>query len=340
MQKENKVEKSFEKVDNLIDLFGEKVSLDTPVEKEEIIRFEDEQGKEDKKEDDDADVLEDFKEEEEEDDGGYDDSIVNILKEKGYVSDEELEEIKDVKDPLEYVIEKETEDKIKELLGDAPDIIKDMIRYYANGGDPYEFIRNINSNTDISNINLENEADQERIVRYKLKQDGYDDDEIQAQIEALKDTDKLEYIAKKFYDKIQKQLEAKKKEMIEMQKRKEIEEMKRMQEQKRILKNIIKDRGEVFGLTLNKKDLKELPDYMTNRNVRLSNGVVLTQMQYDLYKAMQDNEKAILIAKLLKNNFDLKDLYKKAEHKATVKIKKNLENPVVKEAKKSLADYF
>ena len=63
---------------------------------------------------------------------------------------------------------------------------------------------------------------------------------------------------------------------------------------------------------------------MSKRNVKLENGQEITEMQRDLYGAMQDENKAILIAKLLKSDFDFSSLKNSAATEVTKKAKEEL----------------
>ena len=65
---------------------------------------------------------------------------------------------------------------------------------------------------------------------------------------------------------------------------------------------------DVQGVKLSSDDKKSLPSYMTDRRVKLSNGQVVTQMQHDLYEVLNDDKKAILMAKLLRAQLDLSSI--------------------------------
>src|SRR5690606_9757322 len=55
---------------------------------------------------------------------------------------------------------------------------------------------------------------------------------------------------------------------------------------------------------LTKQEQKDLPAYMADTTVQLENGNKISKMQSDLFNALADKEKALKLAKLLKNNFD------------------------------------
>ena len=87
---------------------------------------------------------------------------------------------------------------------------------------------------------------------------------------------------------------------------------------------------------------------MTKVKVKAGKNNYLTQMQNDLQKAFQDPEKILVIAKLLRNDFDISDVIRNTETKITKKTKDKIERkPTIKSSKsssgrkkKALHEYF
>lgn len=285
-------------------------------------------------------------------------TTLNFLKEKGLV-DFELEEGVELTDSqaeelLEDSFDKKVEGRIEELFGELPQIVKDFNKFAINGGDVSQFLNSVskkNTSGITSDINLEEEANQELIVTNHLRNEGYDDDYITGQLEYLKDSNQLGKISRTHFGKWKSKYDKEQENLVLEQKQK----VKAEKETRRQLKNkvttLLKDTQDLSGVKISKSDRKTLPSYMTDRNVKLDNGATITPMQRDLYAALQDDNKAVLIAKLLSNNFNFKDIEVKAETKVATKVKENIRrnktNTPLKSAtgssqtqSKRLADYF
>ena len=88
---------------------------------------------------------------------------------------------------------------------------------------------------------------------------------------------------------------------------------------------------------------------MTRANVKVGKDTYMTQMQTDLQNVFQDPEKILIIAKLLRNDFDVSDVIRDTETKVTRKTKDKIERKSTKmkssnsstgRRKKALFEYF
>jgi len=256
---------------------------------------------------------------------------LEMLKEKGLISYEleEGEELTETKaeELLEDGFEESLNNKVKDLFEDMPPMVKEFNKFVLDGGSPEEFIASYNNRSTsviTENLDLTEESNQELVVRKALESEGHDADYIETQLEFLKEKGKLEMMSEKHYQKWEAENQENKKEFLRRQ-----EEYKRsLKENERTLKNtvstFITDNKEVNGLKFSSQDKTVLPNYMSKRNVKLENGQEITEMQRDLYTAMQDETKAILIAKLLKTNFDFSSLKNSVATEVTKKAKEEL----------------
>src|SRR5690606_12546908 len=99
-------------------------------------------------------------------------------------------------------------------------------------------------------------------------------------------------------------------------------------------------------------DKKELTNYITRPTVKVGKNRFITQFQADLgkiFSGKEDNKQSLLLlAKLVKTDFDIKDIVEKTKTKVTKEAKSKLQEArqAVKPAssvspnKKSLADFF
>jgi len=253
---------------------------------------------------------------------------LNHLKEKG-LADYELEEGEEMTEEKAAEIVEDSwdngiESRIEELFEDLPPVLKQLNQFALKGGDVNQFLSQIaqNNTQGISaDMDLAVEANQELVVRDALKKDGMDDDLIASQIEFLKSSNKLEAYAKNKHSK-KMEADAKANEALVKKQQDAAKARKNsLRKSKNDLTSNLKKMENIKGFQVTKQDQKELPSYMVDRSVKLPNGNFITNMQRDLMEAMQNEEKALVIAKLLRNDFDLSELQKQAETDVVKDIK-------------------
>ena len=296
-------------------------------------------------------------EDDEEDDVNESSTIktLNFLKEKGLLEfeledGEELTEER-AEELLEDSYDSSVEKAIEEKLKDLPKPIKELNKFVLNGGDPAQFLSSLaqSSTSKIKpGLDLENEANQELVMRESLKADGYDDEYIDTQIDFLKDSKKLDKIAEKRYTKWEKDNEAAQASLAQQQAAARQKRKDNIRESKKAVSKMLSTNPEINDIKFDKKDIKEMPDYMFEPAYKLDNGREITEMEKDLMESMKDQNKMAVLAKMLKSNFDFESFKKDASDEVTKKVKSNLRRQKtggagkVKKtgASKSLADYF
>lgn len=279
---------------------------------------------------------------------------LEFLKEKGLV-DYELEEGTELTDDLADEILEDNWDAsiiagVEETIKDLPDALKELIKYSAKGGDFTELLSKMTTQT-VSGINkdtdMEVETNQVLAVSLDLKDQGYDQEYIDTQIEFLKDSGKLAGISKKAFEKkIAKQESDIQETVKQAEKRKEAEK----EAQKTYKKDItvqISSLNDIKGLVLNKQDKEVLPSYISDANIKLQDGRTVTKFQQELFSIFGDKEQTILLAKLVKDKFDFSSITNKEITKFSKGIKEEIQNNQViikgskgssQQPKKSLAE--
>jgi len=280
---------------------------------------------------------------------------LEFLKEKGLVKFE-LEEGKELtEEEAEGLIEDSWDAGIDQALDeeikDLPEEVKNLIKYATTGGNVGELLAKmvthatspINKNSDITL-----EATQIAAITADLRSQDFDQEYIDAQIDFLKDSGKLATIGEKAYNKIvaaqQKEVEqevANKKAQVENNKVK-------AREYKVKVTNHVNSLTEIGGFPVSKEDKKALPDYISEPTVELKDGRVISELQADIYKAMSDPNKIVLLAKLLRSDFDFSAVIRKGVTQQSQEVRKVIQNSektnlkssetVRKLSKKSLAD--
>lgn len=286
-------------------------------------------------------------------------STIQYLKDKGLV-DYELEEGTEMTPELaEEILEDSIDEKIKDrltnLFGELPDVVKELNKFAMNGGDVDEFFNNMSgSSTTVgitADMDMSVDANKELVVKDQLKAAGYDDEDITTQIDFLKDSGKLDAMADKHFEKWKTQDEENKKAKFKAQEEKVKADKVSRRKFKNELTTMIKETEEVNGIKLSKDDKKTLPSYMSDKTVKMSNGTYATQMETDLYLALRDKDKRILIAKLIKDDFSFENIKTEATTKVAKKVKEDIRRGKTitpksatgssqKNNKESLADFF
>ena len=286
-------------------------------------------------------------------------AAAQLLMDKGIV-DYELEEGEELDEDtalelLEEGFESGVENRISELLGGLPNELQALNKYVLNGGDMNDFLSKMNTigaSTGITaTLDISEEKNQELVVRQMYKDDGMDDDFIDTQLESLKDTGKLEAFARKRFEKWKEQDSKVSQQVAKQQEEQAKAQREKVRQYYSSLKTAVN--GEFEGIKLSAKDKVEIPDFMTDRNIKLSNGAVVTPFNQNLMEVLQNETASIQLAKLLRDRkkdgtFDFSQLEKVAATKVTKEVKDNIrrnkETPrkstEVQTQSRSLADYF
>lgn len=277
-------------------------------------------------------------------------AILNSMKEKGLL-EYELEEGEELTDELaSELIEDKWEDSInsavEETMKELPDSVKELIKYSMNGGNPNELIaqmaskptNTITDKTDISDI-----ENQKAVVRAARVEKGEDQETIDTYIQFLEESGKLDSIAKKEFEAVIENKKQFTKQQATLQAERKTAQKLKNREFKKNLTELITS-GE-SGVKLSRQEQKEMPDYIAEPTVQLENGNKISQLQSDIFKALNDKNKTVLLAKILKSDFDLSDFTASAKTEVVKKVKgavdsnrSNKRNRSSQPKRKSLAD--
>ena len=267
---------------------------------------------------------------------------LEFLKEKGLV-DYELEDGKELsEEEAEHLIEdsweKALESEVEATIKDLPQDIKDLIKFASKGGDVGELLGKMvqHATSGINkNSNIEDENVQVLAVTMDLRNQGYDQEYIDSQIEFLKDSGKLGLISEKSYNRIIAEQEAETAGQVERQKIVLDNKKKQAREYRSNITTHINSLNEAGGLPISKQDKTVLPTYISEPTVELQDGRYVSEMQADLFKVMADKDKIVLLAKLLKTDFDFSAIERKKQTQAARGIKEAVERVDRKEMSNS-----
>ena len=262
-------------------------------------------------------------------------SVLEFFKKQSSLelTEEELQDLEELDEDerqaaLEDYFDKALEEKLDASVKELPDALKNIIKYVSKGGDLNTFLKTLYKGQESGlneNLDITEEDNQETVVRQFLLEEDYDEDYINSQLEFLKDSGKLEMAATKYFTKWK--ADRKKNQEAELER---IESSKKAQREAQItfkkdLSKHISTAEDFKGFKLSKRDVEEMPDYISNQTIKLDDGRVITPFYKDLFEAMKDKDKLVLLAKLVKSNFDFTPLTKSIDTKRTQALKDDLQ---------------
>lgn len=279
--------------------------------------------------------------------------VASFLKEKGFL-DFELEEGEELDEDkastlIEEKFEESVETKVNDLIKGLPETVKNLVKFAANGGNVTEYLSALQSrgSDKISkDIDLEDEKNQELVVRHKLAAQGEEDEDIETQIEFLKEKGKLGDVAEKHFSKWVKESEDEEKAFAENQKNARKVAKENQIKFKKEISSLLQEKDEIYNLKFSDTEKKELPDYISNASIELEDGRKMTPFYSDLFETLKDKEKTLALAKIIKKGLDFSDIEKSAKTKQTKELKENLQRTEKTSVSKGssqpkrLTDYF
>lgn len=256
-------------------------------------------------------------EEEENQDNGLQ-TFAAWLNDKGVV---ELEEGKTVEseEDLQEVISTTINKGIEKYKNSHPEEVQKFIEFVDNGGNPRDFHRLYYEEASWKDADIENESHQEEIIRATYSKAGMDKDDIESQIQDLKDLGKLDSLAKKMLPKLIAEEDKDKQSLLEAQKEYQNRQKELAKKQWDDFKDNLFKKEEVNGFKLTPKLKTDLWDYMTK--VDKKTGKTALQNHNETNQDAQ-----ILYAYLAMNNWDISKLEKQVKTKVTSELQKVLKN--------------
>lgn len=260
--------------------------------------------------------------------------LFNQLRERGLIEYEEEEGAEPLTDEraaelVEDLYEDGLESKIGEKLQALPQIVQDLVKYTMKGGSEISFLQELakrsTATTAITkDMDLDDEKNAELVMRQKLRNEGNDDEYINANIDFLKQSGKLVPLGKKAHvDILAKDKEFLDNKVQEAHKASELRKQKQREFRTTIVSELAAA-NDLNGYPVDAKSKRELPDYMTRESVVLENGNKITPYQLALHKILQDPKKNLILAELVRNDLDLSPLTRLGKTEQTKKVQENV----------------
>lgn len=310
---------------------------------------------EDKEEETDADNVED----EDEKDKKFFTTLGLELKEKGLFTAVEIDENEVLtEDQLFEKFGEEVEARVEETFAAFYEQLDEdavnFIKYKKLGGNTQQFFQNYVPKFELDKLDEDNDKQLNLVLtRYLTTVEQLDDEELADRLKYLEDSGKKKATAIKYFDKLKTASEQQKAAILKQQE--EAAEAKKESARKfnEGIKATASKTDKVGAFKLSKTEQKELPDYITKPTVKTGKNMFSPKLYVDLGKILkaeteEDRKNLILLSKLVKSNFDIKDLVADTNTNVVKRVKSKL-----KEAKettrpksssgstgKALTDYF
>lgn len=289
-----------------------------------------------------------------EEDDMFFNKLASGLKEKGVLATIEVDE----KEPLsedvfvnsfENEIESRVQDTFEGFFEELDDDGKAFLKFKKEGGKTSDFFTTVENKALLPVGDISEENVQKAYLRYYYKNiERVDEEDIQDKLDWLEEGGKVERYAKKYKSIIDNVEKQKKRDLDERQ----AENLRIKEDEKKefqtSLRETIKSTESLKDFPFTKKDKGELFTYITKPAVKVGKNRFITQFQKDLQDTSNNFEGLLLLAKLVKSDFNTSDLDKKVETRQTVNLRKKLQGqkanrkPVASGggSKKSLSDFF
>lgn len=270
-------------------------------------------------------------EEEEEETTNETFSLPDFLLKAGILSEDpgEVDE-----ETLLDLVQQETETYVQEALtatfdswkSKLPSNVMGLVQHTFNGGDADEYMKTWNE-TPLQLFDINSESGQESFLRFYYKSaEGLEGEELDDKMDYHIDRGNVETAAKRFYQKManerDKKLEALAKQQIEAKQQAERQSMERKQ---KLAQGMTKVK-DFAGYSFPEGEKKVLVRYAT-QPVLVEGKPFSSGLAADLYEALSDPSKVLLLSKLVKSGFDTSFIEKKGQTKAVKAVKKTLEQP-------------
>ena len=233
-------------------------------------------------------------------------------------------------DLFDKAVDERVNNTIKSMVSGLDDTGKEYLKFLKDGGTTQEFFE-LHAENDIpENIDLSDIENQKLIVRtYMTAQFGEDDlsdEEIEDSIQSLLDTKRLEKVATSNYKLLLAQSKQKKQEKIAQVK---VKQDKKQQDAAKFatkVKDVASELEKYKGVSFSKDELDDLVDYVSTPRHRKQDKTV-SGMIKELDNIFSDPKSILLLAKIIKNNFDgISSLKKEGKTEQSKSVRKSVNN--------------
>jgi len=177
-------------------------------------------------------------------------SVLRFLGERGFLKVEGEVSEEEAPDLLEDRFDDAVEERIEALFSELPEAVRRLNAFVLQGGDAGEFLRRASTAGHglTEDMDLGDEDVQEAVLRETMRAEGSDEEEVEAQLEFLRDSGRLGQMARKRHGK-----------WLARKREAEAEMVERQREAKRRMAALLEGNGELGMLPVGREDRLSLP---------------------------------------------------------------------------------
>jgi len=185
-------------------------------------------------------------------------SVIEALKSQtGIDTGEEYED--NLEGAAQYIndaVTEKTQEQINQTIESLPEDVQTYMQFRANGGDPEEFMQVFNSSWNETELKEDDKQQHETIVRNRLREEGWDQDDIDEAIEDYKSSGVLYNEAKRSLNRLQTIEEQRQENLVEEQQQQREQQQEQIEEAWTEIEETLEERSELNGLPVpeTKKD--------------------------------------------------------------------------------------
>jgi hypothetical protein len=238
-------------------------------------------------------------------------ALAKDLVKLGVFSQDEDEDI-DISTPEEFLERFQEEKKkgaievVNNFIGQfGEDYQQAFEAIFVKGVDPKEYFGTYNNAVSFAEMDLSSESNQVAVIRQALEDQGFDSEDIETEVERLKNYGDLETVATKHHKVLVKK-EAAKLQRLEQESERQLQQKHAIKSQyinnvQAILQDKLKTK-EFDGIPLNPKLANELQDFLLTDRYRTSSGETITEFDRAILelKRPENHEAKVKIALLMK----------------------------------------
>lgn len=228
-------------------------------------------------------------------------------------------------------IEARVNETFEGFMEEMDDDAKAFIIFKKNGGRTKDFFDIYSNQVSLGEVDIEDEDNQDKIISHYLRVvDRMDSDEITDRLEWLKDNGKKKSYAEKYKLKLDKIDETNKANAVKVAEESKEKLEKNNEKFRAELSTVLEKTEEIKDFKFTKEDKKDLVNYITKPSVKVGKNNFITPFMADLgqmFKGEGDKKgDLLLLAKLIKSNFDVKDIVSKTKTKVIQEAKSKLQS--------------
>lgn len=239
-------------------------------------------------------------------------ALAKDLLKLGVFSTDEDEDEEEIQTPEQFLerFQKEKQKGAIEVVNNfigqfGDDYKKAFDAIFVKGVDPKEYFGTYNSIVNFSEMDLSNESNQVRVIKQALEDQGFEPEDIETEVERLKNYGDLETVATKHHKVLVKK-EAAKLQDLELKSQRELQQRQAIKEEyisnvQGILQEKLKTK-EFDGIPINPKLANELQDFLLVDRYRTASGETITEFDRSILelKRPENHEKKVKVGLLLK----------------------------------------